>query len=156
MKTKKNVKFLLNNMAYWQEIETGRPRAICGQRYPFPCFEWLWIGVRGSRAAAPKGTKSCRTQGDFRSFVSPSVCSSIRPPLGPLRPEICLGLKGLKRQGECDGHKRAWKFTPDDPLDICLLPKNKTENKRSSRQTYVPMANFRVMWTDLLTSSQLS
>ena len=30
---------------------TGRPRAICGQRYPLPCFEWLWIGVRGSRAA---------------------------------------------------------------------------------------------------------
>ena len=48
-------------------IETGRPRAICGQRYPLPCFEWLWIRVRGSRAAAPKGTKSCRTQGDFRS-----------------------------------------------------------------------------------------
>ena len=23
--------------------------------------------MRGSRAAAPKGTKSCRTQGDFRS-----------------------------------------------------------------------------------------
>ena len=26
------------------------------------------IGVRRSRAAAPKGTKSCRTQGDFCSF----------------------------------------------------------------------------------------
>ena len=44
---------------------TGRPRAICGQRYPLPCFEWLWIRGRGIRAAAPKGTKSCRTQGDF-------------------------------------------------------------------------------------------
>ena len=47
--------------------QTGRPRAIYGQRYPLPCFEWLWVGVRGSRAAAPKVTKSCRTQGDFCS-----------------------------------------------------------------------------------------
>ena len=46
---------------------TGCPRAICGQRYPLPCFAWLGIAVRGSRAAAPKGTKSCRTQGDFCS-----------------------------------------------------------------------------------------
>ena len=50
----------------WKMDLTGRPRAICGQWYPLPCFAWLWIGVRGSRAAAPKGTKSCRTQGDFR------------------------------------------------------------------------------------------
>ena len=27
----------------------------------------MQIGVRGSRAAAPKGKKSCRTQGDFCS-----------------------------------------------------------------------------------------
>ena len=38
---------------------TGRPRAICGQLYPLPCF-----GVR-NRAVASKGTKFCRTQGDF-------------------------------------------------------------------------------------------
>ena len=46
-------------------------------------------------AAAPKGTKSCRTQGDFRSSVHPSVClsvrPSVRPPLiRPLRPQIWL------------------------------------------------------------------
>ena len=46
-------------------VITGRPRAICGQRYPLPCFAWLRIAVKGSRASAPKGTKSCRTQGDF-------------------------------------------------------------------------------------------
>ena len=42
-------------------------------------------------AAAPKGTKSCRTQGDFRSSVHPSVIPSFRPyipPIRPLRPEI--------------------------------------------------------------------
>ena len=42
----------------------------------------------GSRAAAPKGTKSCRTQGDFRPSIISSVHHSVRPP-GPLRPEIC-------------------------------------------------------------------
>ena len=34
---------------------------------PLLCYAWLSICVRRSRAAAPKGTKSCRTQGDFRS-----------------------------------------------------------------------------------------
>ena len=38
-------------------------------------------------AAAPKGTKSCRTQGDFRSSFRSSVCPFVPP--GPLRPEIC-------------------------------------------------------------------
>ena len=38
-------------------------------------------------AAVPKGTKSCRTQGNFRSSIRPFVRSS---PPGPLRPEICL------------------------------------------------------------------
>ena len=54
----------------------------------FSAFFWCFW------AAAPKGTKSCRTQGDFRSFVRSfvrlfihsSVCSS---PPGPHRPEIC-------------------------------------------------------------------
>ena len=50
-----------------EEEKTGRPKAIYGQRYPLPYFEWFWVGVRGSRAAALKGTKSCRTQGDFCS-----------------------------------------------------------------------------------------
>ena len=53
---------------------TGRPRAICGQRYPLPCFAWLWIGMRGSKEAALKGMKSCRTQGDFSLFV---VCKFV-------------------------------------------------------------------------------
>ena len=65
---------------------TGRPRAICGQRYPLPCFAWLWIGMRGSKEVALIGMKSCRTQGDFCLFV---VCLSIhQSPPGPLRPEI--------------------------------------------------------------------
>ena len=57
---------------------TGRPRAMCGQWHPLPCFAWLWIWVRGSRAAAPKGTKSCRTQGDFRLSVRSSIRPSVR------------------------------------------------------------------------------
>ena len=66
---------------------TGRPRAICGQRYPLPCFAWLWIGMRGSKEVALIGMKSCRTQGDVCLFV---VCLSIhQSPPGPLRPEIC-------------------------------------------------------------------
>ena len=44
-------------------------------------------------AAAPKGTKSCRTQGDFcssvRSFVRSSVRSSVRPFVRPsVRPSV--------------------------------------------------------------------
>ena len=47
----------------------------------FPIFP-SWV-------AAPKGTKSCRTQGDFRSFVRLFVCLFVRPPLTrPLRPQI--------------------------------------------------------------------
>ena len=38
-------------------------------------------------AAAPKGTKSCRTQGDFHLSVRPFVHSLVPP--GPLGPEIC-------------------------------------------------------------------
>ena len=74
------------NVTFIIWTKTGRPRAIWGQRYLLPCFAWLWIRVQGSRAAAPKGTNSCRTQGDFRSSFCPSV--HLFPP-GPLRPEIC-------------------------------------------------------------------
>ena len=35
--------------------------------------------MRGSRAAAPKGTKSCRTQGDFRPSIHPFFRSSVCP-----------------------------------------------------------------------------
>ena len=68
--------------------KTGRPRAICCQRYPLPCFARLWIGVRGSRAAAPKGTMTCRTQRTFlHSFVH-EICP-LRPEIYALRPKIC-------------------------------------------------------------------
>ena len=76
-------------------MKTGRPKAICGQRYLLPCFAWLWIAVRGSRAAAPKGTKSCRTLGDFSLFVRPSVCPSIHPP----RPSQACDLPSQAWQG---------------------------------------------------------
>ena len=66
---------------------TGRPRAICGQRYLLPCFAWLWIGIRESKEVALKGMKSCRTQGDFCLFV---VCLSIHQ--SPLRPSQALNL----------------------------------------------------------------
>ena len=46
-----------------------------------------WVIVGGFWAAAPKGTKSCRTQ---RTLVCPSVQSSVcSSPPGPFRPEIC-------------------------------------------------------------------
>ena len=41
----------------------------------------LLRSARGSRAAAPKGTKSCRTQGEFLSVRLPV---SVHPSLGPL------------------------------------------------------------------------
>ena len=41
----------------------------------------LLRSARGSRAAAPKGTKSCRTQGEFLSIRLPvSVHPSLSPP----------------------------------------------------------------------------
>ena len=60
-------------MALQGKILTGRPGAICGQRYLLPCFAWLWIWLRGSRATTPKGTKSARTQEDYRSIVHLSI-----------------------------------------------------------------------------------
>ena len=35
---------------------TGCQRAICGQQYQLPCFAWLWIVVKGTRAAVPKSS----------------------------------------------------------------------------------------------------
>ena len=52
--------------------------------------------MRGSRAAAPKETKSCRTQGDFgsmRAALRPEmanlkpVMAKVKPPRADLRPE---------------------------------------------------------------------
>ena len=50
--------------------------------YPSVLFPSFW-------ATAPKGTKSCRTQGDFHSCVHQFVSLLVCPPPGPLRPEIC-------------------------------------------------------------------
>ena len=56
--------------AYWPSLMECTV-ALCHELRQYvvslPCFAWSWIWVRGSRAAALKGTKSCRTQGDFRS-----------------------------------------------------------------------------------------
>ena len=41
-------------------------------------FSLFW--TNGFWAAAPKGTKSSRTQGDFPSFVHLSVCLFVHPP----------------------------------------------------------------------------
>ena len=51
------------------------PWATC-----FPLSSPFW-------AAAPKGTKSCRTQGDFRSFVRACV-PPLRPHTSSLKPHI--------------------------------------------------------------------
>ena len=51
----------LFSLQYANEDVNRTPKGNMGQRYPLPCIAWLWIGVRGSRAAAPKDTKSCRT-----------------------------------------------------------------------------------------------
>ena len=40
----------------------------------------------GGRAEAPKGTKSCRTQGDFCSFVYPPICCDLMPERADLKP----------------------------------------------------------------------
>ena len=47
----------------------------------------MLIGVRGSRAAAPKGTKSCRTQGDFCWSCLRSKKADLRPKRANFRPE---------------------------------------------------------------------
>ena len=41
---------------------------------------FIKVILSGSRAAAPKGTKSCRTQGEsVRPYVRPYVRPSVRP-----------------------------------------------------------------------------
>ena len=51
--------------------------------------EFVCEHLRGSGAAAPKGTKSCRTQGDFGSSVRPSVHPSVYPSIHPsVRPSV--------------------------------------------------------------------
>ena len=44
------------------------------------CKEMRFLSVTCFWAAAPKGTMSCRTQGDFRSSVRAFVRSFVRPP----------------------------------------------------------------------------
>ena len=58
--------------------KTGRPRAICGQRYPLPCFalrelEWEEAGQRPRRGRSPVEHRGL-------SFVRSFVCSFVRPP----------------------------------------------------------------------------
>ena len=73
--------------------------------------------MRG-RAAAPKGTKSCRTQGTF-------VCSFVSPSIRPLRGQI-LGLGGPGGDERTDGRTNEQKSpvfyrtsSPSGPLP-CL------------------------------------
>ena len=47
------------------------PKGNMWSAIPFALLCMIVNLSEGSRAAAPKGTKSCRTQGDFRSFVLP-------------------------------------------------------------------------------------
>ena len=50
---------------------------------------FIKVILSGSRAAAPRGTKSCRTQGDFpfvHPFIRPYIPSLSRPEHGPERP----------------------------------------------------------------------
>ena len=47
-----------------------------------------------SRAAAPKGTMSCRTQGDFRSFIRPSVCADLSLEVGIRALKLGFGPRG--------------------------------------------------------------
>ena len=55
-----------------------------------PCFV-ICCEVRGSRAAAPKGNKSCRTQGDFLSFVFSFIHSFDHLFVSPsLKPQTAL------------------------------------------------------------------
>ena len=64
----------------WGDMINRSPRASSGQQYLLPCFAWLWNGVRGSRAAVPRGTNSCRTQGDFLSSFHLSIHPAAVPP----------------------------------------------------------------------------
>ena len=55
----------------WTRLRMAcRPRAICGQRYPLPCFAWFWIRMRGSR----------------ETLVCLSVCPFIHTSVHPPRP----------------------------------------------------------------------
>ena len=74
--------------------------------------------MRGSRAAAPKGTKSCRTQGDFclssRLSVHPCVPPGpLRPVICPLRPEIYP----LRPERADFRPERAWGGQMNEPTD---------------------------------------
>ena len=63
----------------------------------------------GFWAAAPKGMKSCRTQGDFCSFVCPSIRTCIPPPWGSnpgLKAQIPASrLKSAHADGQTDEQK---------------------------------------------------
>ena len=59
---------------------------------------FIKVILSGSRAAAPKWTKSCRTQGEFlsvHSFIRLSI-HPLRPQVRPLRPQVRPQLRPLK------------------------------------------------------------
>ena len=61
--------------------EINRPEAIYGQRYPCPAHQHCNGSFEVGRASDPKGTMSCRIQGEsvLRPFICPSVSPSICP-----------------------------------------------------------------------------
>ena len=60
---------------------------------PVPCLSSVWFKLRGIRAAAPKGTKSCRTQGEsVRLYVRtspPAPSSGLLLLWGLFWPQFC-------------------------------------------------------------------
>ena len=56
---------------YWTPCQ--QPKGSKWSAVPVPCLS----SVRGSRAAAPEGTKSCRTWGES---IHPSIGTYVRPP----------------------------------------------------------------------------
>ena len=67
-----------------EKKKNSSPKAVSGQRrsvVPVPCLCSVWFKFRGSRAAAPKETKSCRTRGEsVRLSIHPSVHPFVPPP----------------------------------------------------------------------------
>ena len=80
-----------------ERVRTGPscPKARVGHRYPCPAVSYLCSAFKVSRAAAPKGTKSCRIQGESVRPVHPSDRSSERPGPASERPKLASERPGL-------------------------------------------------------------
>ena len=117
----------------WFNLTTGRPKAMCGQRYPMPCFGWLWIGVGGSEAAALKGMKSWRTQGGLL-FVHLSVCPPPPGTLSYLEKKLGIGKESLPRT-----YKRRVCFSH---IKIPNCPKLKNAIVDRNKITLAPIINL--------------